>query len=851
LSYRELNERANQVAHYLRKHGVGTETLVGVCLERSLEMVIALLGVWKAGGAYVPLDPAYPADRLSFMISDSRMKVLLTDQKCKHLFPSDTVRAIYLDSEWPLIFRENTGNLAATAKPSSLAYVMYTSGSTGQPKGVMIEHKSLANYLCWAAKTYEVEGNGSVPIHSSIAFDSTVASLYPPLLSGGQIELLPDDVGAQNLLTALRERKDRSKIVITPAHLELLSQQLSSAEMAELTKVLVIAGEALLAEKLSRWRDLAPGTRLFNEYGPTETTVGCCAYEVRAGDSRSGPVPIGSPIANALLYILDDNLLPVSPGVIGELYIGGAGVARGYLGKPELTRERFLSDPFSGRSGARMYKSGDLVRRLDDGNLEFLGRADDQVKIRGCRIELGEIEANLVAHPAVRSSTILAREGAPGSKQLVAFVIPQSGELTRADDLKKFLQQRLPDYMVPVQFVFLDSFPVTQNGKIDRKSLAALPYKDAPAAQNFSAPRTETEATLAAIWRSQLRQERIGIHDNFFELGGDSLLAMMVLSEIREMFGIVLSMRTFFSGATIAGLAKAMEGCDRCGDGLDGAAIQKMGDESPLFWIGADASTNYLSDHLGPNHGFFGIGFEPQFIGHWTAPYRIEEIAKDFVRTLREKQHQGPYKLGGFCLGGLIAYEVVRQLTKIDQEVELLVLIEPFNHYQSLKSWFVAELRRVMIQVSFHFGALRRLGMKGVPAYAHNRWTSLKSSLRDLVWRISPGSRDTHNQFRSVDLEKLLFLAGSSYIPKPLGVPTVIFRCKEYPIQSAGDPYFGWRELLTGRTETHEVPGDHLGLFNEPNVQVVAEKLDACLRAATQTRTPERDLNVSRVRIES
>src|ERR1700722_10618333 len=319
LSYRELNHRANQMAHYLRKRGVGPENLVGVCMERSLEMVIAFLGVWKAGGAYVPLDPALPGDRLSFMASDSGMKVLLTDEKGKQAFPSMIDNAINLDMEWPVIAKEETSNLTNANLPSSLAYVIYTSGSTGQPKGVMIEHGNLVNYLVWAIKAYEVEGNGSVPIHSSIGFDSTFASLYPPLLSGGQIELLPEDVGGLSLLAALRQSKNRSKVVITPAHLELLSHLLSPAEMAGMTTILVIAGEALLAEKLSKWRELAPGTRLFNEYGPTETTVGCCAYEVQAGDARTGPVPIGNPIANAQLYVLNDNLLPVSPGIVGEL----------------------------------------------------------------------------------------------------------------------------------------------------------------------------------------------------------------------------------------------------------------------------------------------------------------------------------------------------------------------------------------------------------------------------------------------------------------------------------------------------------------------------------------------------
>jgi amino acid adenylation domain-containing protein len=835
LSYRELNQRANQVARYLRKRGVGPDILVGVCLERSLEMVIALFGVWKAGGAYIPLDPAYPRDRLSFMVNDTGMKVLLTDNKCRSLFPSAWDNTVRLDSDWPLIAQEDAGNLAATAVPSNLAYVMYTSGSTGQPKGAMILHSGLVNYLCWAIETYAVEGMGSVPVHSSIAFDSTVASLYPPLLTGGQIELLPEDVGAQNLLAALRQVKNRSKVVLTSAHLELLNQQLSPEEMVGMTKVLVIAGETLPAERLSKWRDFAPATRLFNEYGPTEATVGCCAYEVQAGDPRSGPVPIGRPIANAQLYVLDPELHPVPPGVMGELYIGGAGVGHGYLNKPELTSERFLNDPFSGRSGARLYKTGDLVRQRKDGVLEFLGRADHQVKVRGFRIELGEIEVTLAGHPGVQSCTVLAREDTPGNKQLVAYLVARESESVDAERLKKFLKQLLPDYMVPAYFVFLDFFPLTQNGKIDRKALPAPSYKDTPAAKEFHAPRTETEKRLAAIWMGLLNVESIGIHDNFFDLGGNSLLAIRVILQIREVFGVALSMHTFFPSATIAGLAKALQSHEESSDRLTYAvALQHKGNEAPFFWIGPRARGRSLSDQLGSNQPFFGLGFEPHVVEQVKSPYRMEEIAKDLVLALREKQPQGPYSLGGYCVSAVVAYEVARQLTMQGQDVDLLVLFEPLNPFQSAKVRFAAGFRRMAFRVSFRFAELGRLRVGEFPEYMRNRWRGLKSVFTDMVWSLSARSKFVKPRFRSPDLDKILFFAASAYDPEPLACPTVIFRCKDWPMLSAGDPYFGWRELLTGPSETHEIPGDHAGIFHEPNVKILADKLRACLRSARQ-----------------
>jgi amino acid adenylation domain-containing protein len=839
LSYRELNERANQVAHFLRKRGVGPESLVGVCLERSLEMVIALFAVWKAGGAYIPLDPAYPQDRLSFMVGDAGMKVLLTDEKCKNLIPSADDVAVRLDSDWPAIAREDAGNPAPTSTPSNLAYVMYTSGSTGQPKGAMIQHNGLVNYLCWAIKAYEVEGKGSVPVHSSIAFDSTVASLYPPLLSGGQIELLPEDVGAQNLLAALRQVKNRSKVVVTPAHLELLNKQLSPEEMSGITKVLVIAGEALNAERLSKWREFAPATRLFNEYGPTETTVGCCAYEVQAEDPTNGPVPIGSPITGAELYVLDLNLHPVSPGVIGELYVGGAGVGRGYFNKPELTRERFLDDPFSGRSGARMYKTGDLVRFREDGTLEFLGRSDDQVKLRGYRIELGEIETTLAGHPGVQSCAVVAREDSPGNKQLVAYLIARESDSVDAESARKFIKQKVPDYMMPAYFVFLNSFPLNQNGKIDRKALPAPSSQNFLSTQIFVAPRTEIEKKLSVIWKELLKVERIGIHDDFFDLGGHSMLAIRVMSRVQEVFGAVVSRRTFYPTFTIAGLAKALEGREEPGNKLAYAEpIQREGKEPPFFWIGPSARGNSLSGQLGPNQPFFGMGFEPQIVDRLNGPYRMEEIARHLVLAIREKQPQGPYRLGGFCIGAVVAYEVARQLTMLGTEVGQLVLFEPLNPLQSARVRLATGLRRMVIRVGFRFSELRRLGIGELPVYARSRWNGVKCLLTDMVWRISARSRFRTRQFRSPDLEKILFFAASSYEPKPMGCPTVIFRCKDWPMLAAGDPYFGWRDLLTGPSETHEIPGDHAGIFHEPNVKVLAEKLRACLRTARQAGTP-------------
>jgi amino acid adenylation domain-containing protein len=556
LTYRELNEQANKVAHHLRRRGVKPNILVGVCLERSPEMIVALLAVWKAGGAYVPLDPGYPRERLSFMIEDAQPLVLLTENKCLPLLSISDGKVICLDTDWAMLSQETGDNPAPIATPSNLAYVIYTSGSTGKPKGAMIVHSGLVNYLWWAIRTYAVEPGHAVPVHTSISFDLTVTSLYTTLLAGGKAELLPEDVGAQNLTAALLRGGNRGLVKITPAHLELLGTQIGSEQAAGMASAFVIGGENLLAETLRLWRDHAPSTRLFNEYGPTETVVGCCVHEVRAADPRSGSVSIGRPIANTQLYVLDENMHPVAPGVMGELYIGGFGVGLGYLNRPELTAERFLPDRFSGASGARLYKSGDLARYSSDGTLEYLGRADDQVKIHGYRIELGEIEATLAAEPTVQICAVLAREDEPGNKQLVGYVVSRNDAVPDTDQLRDFLIERLPEYMVPPRFVFLDSLPLTPNGKVDRKALPAPPQAIVGAG---GLPQTETEKAVAAIWSELLRMDGIGVEDDFFDLGGQSMTAVGLVARLRDAFDVNIELAVLFERPTIAGLSEAID----------------------------------------------------------------------------------------------------------------------------------------------------------------------------------------------------------------------------------------------------------------------------------------------------
>ena len=567
LTYHELNSRSNQLARYLRERGVGPGVLVGICAERSPEMITAILGVLKAGGAFLPLDPAYPLDRLEYMLEDSRIQLVLTQERLVASLPAYSGEILLLDADWSHINDYDGENLESLATPDDLAYVIYTSGSTGRPKGVMVPHRGVVNVAKAQTRKFALREDSRVLQFASLNFDASVFEIVMALSAGSQLHLAMQEsiLPGSPLIKVLRDEKI-NVLTIPPSSLAVLP----STALPDL-HTLIVAGEACPAELLTRW---AYGRQFFNAYGPTEasiwSTVAECAYDQTT-------ITIGRPILNTQVYVLNDGLEPIPVGVPGELYIGGAGVARGYLNRPDLTAERFVPDPFSIVPGARLYRTGDLARHLGTGDIQFLGRIDHQLKLRGYRIEPGEIEASLLLHEEIQEAAVIPRLGLADELHLAAYYVSTSERAPDVAELRDFLRQRLPSYMIPTRFSRLDALPLNANGKLDRQALAALGEGEAlPDDKSVAAPRNATEEILAGIWHEVLGVDHAGINDDFFDHGGHSLLATRFMSRVNDAFDVSLPLRDLFEWPTIAKLAESVDLRRRGEARSPGAAIELL-----------------------------------------------------------------------------------------------------------------------------------------------------------------------------------------------------------------------------------------------------------------------------------
>jgi amino acid adenylation domain-containing protein len=852
LTYRELNRRADGLAQRLRALGVGPDVLVALFLERSLDMVVGMLGVLKAGGAYVPLDPRHPSKRLGYVLADAQPLVLLTHGRSQSELPPHRSHVVLIDADAPPdAGRLDQASAAGRARgPRDLAYVIYTSGSTGKPKGVEIEHCSVINMLASMQRRPGLDAEDGMLAITTLAFDIAVLEIFLPLTCGARVVIAAGEtVGDAEALIGLIERSGASIMQATPTTLRML---LDAGWPGVPGLKILCGGEAWTAELAS---ELLPRCgSLWNMYGPTETTVWSAVIKVEAGR----PIVVGPPIANTGLYVLDgaDQLVPV--GVPGELHIGGDGLARGYLHRPQLTRERFVSDPFAAEPGARMYRTGDLVRRLADGTLEFLGRRDDQVKIRGHRVELGEIEAALKCHRAIARCAVVAQEDAHGDHRLVAYIIPAAGSAIDASELRLLLSETLPIYMVPGAFVSVTSFPLTPSGKLDRK---ALPPPDVAVQEidaAFIEPRTPTEKVLARIWCDMLDLKQVGVRDNFFDRGGNSRLVVLVIGEINKKLEARLNVPEFFQNPTIEGLTRILERKGYARPELqvvrpevEVLQLQPGHTGLPLYFIGAGTTEYQLAQLIGEDRAIFGTDAPPP--GEWrTAIAAADRVALPTIEQLGElhsnalRAHTGPSPcvVAGYSLHGKIAFEAARALQRAGVKVALVLLLDArattWRGFTSGAAWESLRWiwRDAAIKTSNDPPNIDALSVR-----LRNSWRLLRWLLARIPHIVKGRvSRSTQSGLAGyfdkngtpIDTKTIMRftrIAARSWHPRPIDTSAVLFRANMpgEEMLPGHDSTNGWRDLFARGLEIVQSPGDHTSMMLDGHVTAVARQIKEVL----------------------
>jgi amino acid adenylation domain-containing protein len=778
LTYRELNQSANRLARKLREAGAGPNVLVGLCVERSCDMVVALLAILKAGAAYLPLDPALPEERFRLILEDAQVSILLTEETRVGSLAATDANVVCINSG-----RGSAGNLDPVAGPDDLAYVLYTSGSTGRPKGVEIQHSAVVNFLESMRREPGFTAADTLLAVTTLSFDIAALEILLPLVTGGRVVIASqEDARDPARLTGLLREVAPSVMQATPSTWRALVE----AGWPGHPGLKILCGGEVLPPDLAR--QLLPRcSELWNMYGPTETTIWSTVQRVR---SEAGLVPIGRPIANTQTYVLDSRLQMVPPGVVGELYIGGAGLARGYLRRDEITRERFIGSPYG-----RIYRTGDLARWRPDGALECLGRVDHQVKIRGFRVELEEIEAAMLDHPQVTAAAVGVWVNASQQQSLTGYLV--GGVSPGA--VRAFLERKLPHYMVPARWVALDALPLTPNGKVDRKR---LPQPDPEmAVEDHAAPLGDVERRLVKIWESVLERRGISSRDDFFELGGHSLLVAKLLRRVELEFGASLSMAAVFQAPTLKQFAELLTCQDASVRSPKVAVIQRAGSRPPLFWMNAGPRYRALAARLGNDLPFFGVSMEKEEEAALPEQATLQEIAACVVPKIRAIRPHGPYQLGGLCVSGLLAYEVAAQLTAAGEEVTLLVMLDALNFDD-----FMAGPAKKMLasRVRFHWKSITGGSLKEAWRYVAGRFKDLASSSAEgtVLWS-----------------EKLR-QAAHRYKPQAYaGRVLLIEPSTRLDIAGLAE---SWAGVAQPRREIQPLEGDHTGVLREPLVQELA-----------------------------
>lgn len=848
LTYQELNIKANQLAHHLRSLGVGPEVLVGICVERSLEMVVGLLGILKAGGAYVPLDPKYPKERLADLLSDSQAPVLLTQQPLVSRLPEHNARVVCLDTDWERIEQESEQKLESGVAPEHLAYIIYTSGSTGKPKGVTIEHRGAVNTIIDINDRFGIGSADRVLNVCSLNFDLSVYDVFGLLATGGAI-VIPEASIAPNPAHWL-ELMQRERITVwnsAPPVMQLFMSYVAGQSEVSLPalRIAMLSGDWIPITLPEQIKSVAENVRVISLGGATEASIWSIYYPIEAVDPTWKSIPYGRPLANQQFYVLDSRLQPMPIGVAGELHIGGIGVARSYFNRPELTEQKFIPDPFSTEPDARLYKTGDLGRYLPDGNIEFLGRLDHQVKIRGFRIELGEIESVLTQHPQVREVLVIAREDRPGDKYLAAYVVPHPGKTPTISELRSFVKQTLPEYMVPA-VALLDTLPLTPNGKIDRRALPVPEQNSQETAKTFVAPRDRLESQLAKIWESVLGVQPIGVKDNFFVLGGHSLLAANLWTQIEKITEKKLPLATLFQAPTIEQLANALreEGWSPSCSSL--MVIQPGSPKkTPLFCIHVLGRGlefyRPMARYFDPEQPMYGLTTEISTLDQKEAPAnRVEDLAEFYVKEMQTLQPQGPYLLTGVSFGGEVAFEMAQILMAQGEKVALLALLD------TLKENSESAIRQVATsdRLSGHWSNLLKRG----PGYI---WEKLQPKVDEQLQNFDSSrkricckfyqrlGRPLPEELQEFTYRELNTEASNQYIPKVYPGRLTLIRAHDkatdVSVSAFIDPELGWGGLATEGIEIHEVHGNHLSMLKEPHVRKLAETLEACIDKALAT----------------
>jgi amino acid adenylation domain-containing protein/FkbH-like protein len=850
LTYQELNTRANQLAHSLRECNVGPDVPVAICLQRSAEMVVGALAVLKAGGAYVPLDPAYPKERLVFMLDDTRAPILLTQQSVLSKLSSGFTKVFCLDADWDRIARESKENLPNVATPENLAYVMYTSGSTGKPKGVAVTHRAVnrlvlnTNYLAFGPEHRLAQV-------SNFSFDAATFEIWGALLNGGQLVGITHDVALspKDFARELRERKITALFLTSALFNQVVSEVPDAFETLD---TVLTGGEAMDPKWVRVLLEHTPPRRFINVYGPTENTTFTTWHLVASLPDSATSVPIGMPISNTQCYVLDRHMIPVPIGVPGELYVGGDGVARGYWNRPELTAEKFVPDGFRVGSGRLLYRTGDLVRWHPDGTIDFLGRIDQQVKIRGFRVELGEIETFLTQHPDIKECAVAVSGTTTTSKRLVAYVVSGPKGAPNASELRRFLEQRLPDYMVPNVFMPLPALPLTANGKVDRRALPEPDKVRPELARNYASPRDSVEEELTRIWENVLGVHPIGVEDKFFDLGGHSLLAVKLIARIEKAFGKKLRLATIFQSPTISQLAAILRNETSENSASQRSSLVEIhsgGTRPPLFLVhgaGGGMFWGYvnLSRYLGPDQPVFGFKSPGLDGGHESE--KIETMAAEYIRDMRRVQPRGPYHLGGYCFGGNVAYEMARQLEAAGEQVQSLVLLNcaPPNSSYTRIPWTPLWAARLVKNLIYWF----KYFLSWSPSQRREffRWKTGVVA-RKLRGRLS--SKIDFDVGNLVDLSSYPpeqqsvwaahIRALLNYQPHPFGGSIHLFRSPGHPLWCSFDPDYGWGPLARNGIEVTVVSGAHEKILEEPCVADLAARLATVLqRTATSSSAP-------------